>query len=303
MHMTKDLPFRNAWILMVLAILFWGANWPIMKLGLNSMGPLWFAALRVGLAAVAMFILLAAQGNLRLPVRSEWPVLFSVGGVQIGIFMALIHTAIQYVDAGRSAVLVYTTPIWVAPIAYIYLSERLNRIQMIGLACAATGVVALFNPFTFDWRLDETLLGNALLIGAAILWSGVIVHVRGFGWTRPHLGLLPWQLSLGAVLLIPLAWGVEGRPQIPWNFNFAAIMAFNAIFATAFAFWAYLNAAKTLPANTTAMASLGVPVVGIIASITLLDEGLSLELITGLSLITLGQIIFLGKYKDLARKP
>lgn len=288
---------RNTWILMGLAIFFWGVNWPIMKIGLNEIGPLWFATLRVGLAGLVMFVLLGAQGKLRLPERPEWPVLFSVGVVQIGIFMALIHTAVQYVDAGRSAILVYTTPIWVAPLAYIFLSERMNRIQAIGLMCAVLGVVALFNPLTFIWRFDETLFGNALLIGAAVLWAGVIVHVRGFGWTRPHLSLYPWQLGLATLVLLPLTYALEGPLELPATMTFAITMTFNAIFATAFAFWAYLSAAKMLPANTTAMASLGVPIVGITASVLLIDENLSSPLLIGLTLIIVGQLIFLQKAK------
>ncbi|MBL4615411.1 MAG: DMT family transporter [Magnetovibrio sp.] len=283
---------RNAWILMAVAIVFWGINWPIMKIGLNEIGPLWFAALRVSLAALVLFAYLGLRGQLRLPDRSEGPVLLSVGVLQIGVFMAMIHTAVQFVDAGRSAVLVYTTPIWAAPMAYWYLAERLNSRQVIGVLCAVAGLLALFNPFSFAWHDTDSVLGNGLLLGAAIIWAAVIVHVRGFGWSRPHLGLLPWQMVLGAAVLVPLAWTVEGPPSIPLNGQFFIIMAFNAIFATAFAFWAYLSAAKTLPANTTAMASLGVPMVGIAASAGLIGESLSPELAAGLAFIILGQIVF-----------
>jgi len=292
MNTPEDKRLRNAWVLLSVAIVFWGVNWPLMKNGLTEIGPLWFAAIRVSLAALTLFALLGLQGKLRRPQRADVPILVSVGVFQIGIFMALIHTAVQYVDASRSAVLVYTTPIWVAPLAYWVLAERLNRTQLAGIMCAVVGGLVLFNPRTFLWQDADILLGNAMLICAAIVWAGVIVHIRSFGWTRPHLSALPWQFALGAAVLIPMAWLIEGAPEVPLTGQFILIMAFNAIFATAFAFWAYLSAAKTLPANTTAMASLGVPVVGIGASVVLISETLNTELMAGLTCIILGQVIF-----------
>jgi len=295
MNTPDDQRLRKDWILLFSAIAFWGVNWPLMKVGLTEIGPLWFAAIRVALAALALFTLLGLQGKLHRPQREDAPVLFSVGVFQIGVFMALTHTAVQYVDAGRSAVLVYTTPIWVAPLAYWVLAERLSRTQLVGIMCAVLGVLVMFNPRTFLWQNADTLLGNTLLICAAIVWAGVIVHVRSFGWTRPHLSVLPWQLALGAAVLIPMAWLIEGAPNVPMTEQFVLIMAFNAVFATAFAFWAYLSAAKTLPANTTAMASLGVPVVGIAASVALISESLNTELMAGLTFVILGQVIYLTK--------
>jgi len=292
MNTSEDKRLRNDWVLLSGAIVFWGVNWPLMKIGLAEIGPLWFAAIRVALAALTLFALLGLQGKLRRPQLEEASVLISVGVFQIGAFMALTHTAVQFVDAGRSAVLVYTTPIWVAPLAYWILAERLNRTQLTGIMCAVVGVLVLFNPLTFLWQDADILLGNGLLICAAIVWAGVIVHVRSFGWTRPHLSVLPWQFAIGAAVLIPMAWLIEGTPNVPLTRQFVLIMAFNAIFATAFAFWAYLRAAKTLPANTTAMASLGVPVVGIAASVVLISETLNTELMTGLTCIILGQVIF-----------
>lgn len=286
---------RNGWVLLSIAIVFWGVNWPLMKIGLGEIGPLWFAAIRVALAALTLFVFLGLQGKLRRPKVEDASILISVGVFQIGAFMALTHTALQFVDASRSAVLVYTMPIWVAPLAYWFLSERLNRTQLAGIMCAVVGVLILFNPLTFLWQDADILLGNGLLICAAIIWSGVIVHVRSFGWTRPHLSVLPWQFAIGTAVLIPLAWLIEGPPNVPLTKQFVLIMTFNAVFATAFAYWAYLNAAKTLPANTTAMASLGVPVVGIAASVVLISESLSTELIAGLTCIILGQFIFYTK--------
>lgn len=283
---------RNAWILFCAAIVFWGVNWPIMKIGLSYMGPLWFAAIRVLIAAGVLFVLLGIQRRLSWPQRDELPVLFSVGIVQIGCFMGLIHYSLLFVEAGRSAILAYTTPIWVAPLAVLFLGETLTRQKLLGLFIGVVGILVLFNPLTFPWGGNGYTLGNVLLITGALLWAGVIVHVRGFGWTRPHLSLLPWQFLLGSVILIAAALFFEGTPTIPRSWDFAAIMTFNGIAATAFSFWAFIQAARILPANTTAMGSLGVPVVGIISSVLILDEHVTTVMMLGAGLILCGIALF-----------
>lgn len=291
MNNSEKHSLRQTWLLLMWAIFFLGINWPIMKIGLADISPLWFATLRIALAAIAVFIYLAIKGHIQLPAREEYPLLISGGIFQFGVFMALIHSAIALVDAGRSAVLVYTTPIWAAPLAFYYLSEKLNRMQMLSVSFAVIGLITLFNPFTFNWQDGTNLLGNGLLIGAAIVSAGVIVHVR-HAQIRPHFRLLGWQLLIALFVLVPLSLVIEGIPQISLTNSFIFAISFNAFFVTAFSFWAYLNAAKVLPANTTAMASLGVPVIGVIASAIIIGEQPSIELILGLCSIIIGQIIF-----------
>ena len=283
---------RKAWLLLVAAIFFWGVNWPIMKLGLGYIGPLWFAAIRVMTATVALFIFLAASGRLTLPKTGETPILLSIGLIQVGAFMGLIHFALLYVEAGRSAVLAYTTPIWIAPLALWFLGEKLNRQKLLGIAIGIGGIAVLFNPFTFPWGWNDYTAGNALLILAAILWAGTIVHVRGHGWTRPHLSLLPWQFLLGAIVLVVAAFAVEGVPDIPTGADFVAIMLFNGVFASAFSFWALIAAARILPASVTAMGSLGVPVIGMVASAIIIGENISPAMMMGTGLIIFGIAVF-----------
>ncbi|MES9958750.1 MAG: DMT family transporter, partial [Sedimenticola sp.] len=189
---------RTAWFLLFAAIVLWGANWPIMKIGLNYIGPLWFAAIRVVIATLCLFALLALQGRLSPPTREELPVVFSIGVLQIGIFLGLIQFSLLFVEAGRSAVLAYTTPIWTAPLALLFLRETLTRRKLLGIVFGLGGILILFNPFTFPWGWNDYTFGNALLIAAAMVLAIVIVHVRGYGWTRPHLSLLPWQFLLGS---------------------------------------------------------------------------------------------------------
>ena len=65
-------------ILLATVVLAWGLTWPVNKLILASVPPVWAVALRTGIGAVALFVLAAAQRRLALPPRQDLPVLVSI---------------------------------------------------------------------------------------------------------------------------------------------------------------------------------------------------------------------------------
>jgi drug/metabolite transporter (DMT)-like permease len=69
------------------------------------------------MGAIILFAVAAALGELRWPSRRDWPIVLAVGALQMAAFMALTTVGLQFVPAGRSAILAYTTPLWVTPLA------------------------------------------------------------------------------------------------------------------------------------------------------------------------------------------
>jgi len=72
---------RAAYLLLAGVVVLWGANWPVMKLGLAELPPFWFAAIRVILGAFCLFAVLALGGNLALPGRRDMVQLLG-GGIE-----------------------------------------------------------------------------------------------------------------------------------------------------------------------------------------------------------------------------
>jgi drug/metabolite transporter (DMT)-like permease len=272
-------------LLLVGVVVLWGANWPVMKVGVQYMPPVWFAAARLVLGAATLFALLWVLGRLTLPTRRDLPVVFTVGALQMAAFLALVNIALQQVEAGRSAVLAYTTPLWVTPVAIALLGERLTSFKLIGLALGVGGVAVLFNPLGFDWSDREVLVGNGLLLVAALSWSIAILHVRGHKWDSSPLQLAPWQMLLAVPPLALISWVTEDWSSIRWTGNLALVLAYNGPLATAFCFWAVVSVTRALPAITTSLSLLAVPVTGVAASALFLAEPLTTTLVAGLVLI------------------
>ena len=269
-------------------ILFWGSNWPIMKIGLLSIPPLTFAAMRLGTGAVCLFAVWAVLGRLRLPERRDYPVIFSVGIIQLAVFLGLVNLGLSRVDAGRSAIIAYTTMLWVTPAAVLFLGERLTPRKTVGLLAGLAGVGVMFNPLSFDWDDPELLVGNAMLMAAALSWAVAILHVRAHDWRAKPLDLAPWQLLAGFVPVLLAALWFEGDVPIRWSGTLVGVLAYNGPIATGFAIWAWVSVNRALPAITTSIGSLGVPAVGVLASALVLDEALSVTNLLGLGFIVAG---------------
>ncbi len=272
----------RAYLLLAAVILLWGANWPIMKVGVTLMPPLWFAFTRILLGGLSFAILAAATGRLRPPPRHDLPIVFSLGLLQMGLFLLLITVAVQFVPAGRSALLAYTHPLWVAPGAVLLLGERLGPVKLAGLALGVLGLLALFNPLGFPWSEPQAVFGNGLLMLAALLWGIGLLHARRHRWVESPLALAPWQMLVAAPPILLMALILEGPVEIRWSPELAAILLYNGPIATAFCYWASVTVTRALPALTTSIGFLGVPVMGVLFSILFLAERLTWSLAGGL---------------------
>jgi drug/metabolite transporter (DMT)-like permease len=276
---------RQGVLFLATVVVAWGLTWPVNKLVLAAVPPLWAVTLRSVIAAVVMFLLASAIGRLHVPPREDLPVLLSITLLHIVGFTVLTSFGLAVVPAGRSVVLAYTTPLWVTPGAWLFLGERLTPRRTVGVLIGLMGLATLFNPFAFDWTSREAVLGNAAILLGALLWATSILHIRGHRWRSTPFELLPWELLLATAILVPLALAVEGAPTWTWTPALIALLLYGGVPGTALPYWAIAMATRRLPAFTTSLGLLATPVLSVIVSTVWLGETLTPSLVTAIALI------------------
>jgi drug/metabolite transporter (DMT)-like permease len=246
--------------LLVLLVLIWAVSWPVIKVGVATIPPVWFACLRYAIAAGCLFLLAAARGLLVVPTGSDWSLVAVSGGLQMATYSAVTGLALTVLPPGRASVLAFSTPIWVVPLAARWLHEQTSRRAGLGVALGLVGVVASAAP---SLRANGTAAfpAYALLLAAAVAWAITIVFVRAHRFTASALALAPWQALTAAALLLPVALAVGGPlPPIPGRGLMA--LAYVGPIATAFAYWAVVEVGRRVRASTISMALLMTPSLG-----------------------------------------
>jgi drug/metabolite transporter (DMT)-like permease len=281
---------KNYFLLLIFVILIWGISWPMNKIGLEYMSPLLFAAGRLILATASMLLIVIFTKNFIWPTRQDLPIILTIGLLQMGIFVLLINIGLHFVEAGRSSILVYTTPIWVTPIAIFIFKENAGLLKWLGLILGVAGIVVLFGPWGIHWNDHMALLGNGILLLAALCWAIAILCARYMKWHHSPLAIVPWQLLIGTIPVLILVLFEPAAKVIHWNWSLTGALLFTGVMASALATWGIIVISKELPSMTTSLSLLGVPVTGLIFSAILLKEHLTLVNITAMSLIAGGLI-------------
>lgn len=284
-------PVDQTWraaALLTAAVLAAGTSWPVMKYALADATPVWFAAARAALSAIAAVALLAVLGKLRWPTRRDAPIIASVGSLQLCAFFAFSHLGLNLLPAGRSAVLAYTTTLWVVPLAGPFLGEWPRGGQVAGVALGLGGVAVLLAPTAGAWSGASSVLGHVYLLAAALAWALAILSSRGHRWHLTPLQVLPWQMLLASVLLFPLAALAEPGGGIALTARALAPLAYIGLFAGLVITWATTSAASMLPAAASSLGFLATPVIGAAISAAWLGETLTSDFVAGGALVLAG---------------
>lgn len=266
-------------------VLIWAISWPVIKIGVGQIPPIWYGCLRYAIAAMLMFGLVGARGELGLPPRSDLLLVVVSGVLQMAAYSALTGLALTILPPGRASVLAFSTPVLVAPLAAWRLGEEVSLKVAAGVAIGCAGIVIIASPSLAVW--GNQALAYGMLMGAAAAWAVTIVTVRGHRFKSSALSLSPWQMLIAAVLLLPIAISVEGSPR-QITLVGAATLAYVAPVATAFAYWAVVEAGRRFAVSTLSMALLATPSFGLLISAWALQEPINASLIAGVALTATG---------------
>jgi drug/metabolite transporter (DMT)-like permease len=277
---------RRHLVLLVLLIFTWAISWPVIKVGVATVSPIWYACFRYLIATCCLFAFVAIRRELSLPPRSDWPLVAASATLQMAAYSALTGFALTILPAGRASVLAFSTPIWVVPLASWWLHEHASRRAMVGVGLGILGVLTIAAPAIY-LNGPAHVLAYLMLVAAAAAWAVTIVIVRAHRFTATALALAPWQMLVAACLLLPLAIVAEGTPSAI-GVRGALSLAYVGPIATAFAYWAVVEAGRQFRASTMAMALLAAPTLGILISALSLDEPIGASLAGGVLLIGTG---------------
>ena len=257
-------------LLLVSMAIGWGLNWPIMKIVLRDVPPLYFRGGCLLLGGCGLLLLGRLEGRPIAAPRETWPGLIALAATNIVGWNVLVIYGVGLLSSGRAALLGYTMPLWSVGFSVWLLGERMNARRVSGLILGLAGVAALMGT---DWgALGKAPAGVLCMLGAAMSWGLGVVLLKRCALRLPTTILTGWTMVLGALPILAVAVPLETAALRPVGFWPAFGMVYNILVAFMFCYWAWNRIVLMVPVAVSSLSSLVTPVIGVAGGMVLLGE-------------------------------
>lgn len=279
-------------VLQALFVTFlWSTSWVLIKLGLKDIPALPFAGLRYLLAFLCLLPFAWRAGHLQelraLP-RRDWLKLFVLGLLYIAVAQGAQFLGLSYLPAITVSLLLNFTPVVVALLGILLLSERPTRTQWLGVGLYMVGIVLYFYPATV---LGSEVLGLAIMVVCVV--ANAVSAVLGRQVNREKrlhpISVTVATMGIGSVALLLFGVSVQGLPAI--SVEGWAIVGWLAVVNTAFAFPIWNHTLRTLSAVESSIINSTMLVQIAILAWLFLGEVVSVQEIGGMALVAVGMLI------------
>ena len=135
---------------------------------------------------------------------SEWTRLLPAALLGVVGYYVPVTYGLQRVPASTAGIILATEPAWILLAARFLGHERVRRANWFGVAIAFIGVALLVLTTSASGGKQEDLLGDALLILAAILFAAYTIYVRRLSYEHGSLPATAITMVVGTVPLLPL---------------------------------------------------------------------------------------------------
>lgn len=300
--MEQRLPLdRRASTMMLILCAIWGLQQVAMKAAADDIAPILQIAIRSGIAAVMVIVLMLVRGERIFLRDGTWR-----PGILVGLLFAfeflLVGEGLRHTTASHMVMFLYTAPIFAAlGLHWKVPSERLKRIQWLGIAIAFFGVVTAFSGGVPDASDAEGAkhtadgwLGDLFGIVAGAAWGATTVVVRCSSLSRASVTRTLLYQLLGAFALLTLVVLVLGRTDFTLTPVVAGSMLFQILLVSFASFLAWFWLLRHYLASRLGVLSFMTPLFGICFGVLLLDEPLEPNFIAAALLVLLGILLVSG---------
>jgi drug/metabolite transporter (DMT)-like permease len=278
------------WLLLIILSILWGGSFFFVGVIVGALPPLTIVALRVGLAALTLHIVVLAMGQRMPSDRRIWTSFIGMGILNNLMPFCLIAWGQTHIASGPASILNANTPMFGVIVAHLLTAdEKMNGSRFAGVVIGFSGVVIMVGTQALH-GLGTDILAQLAILGAALSYAFAGVYGRRFR----QLGVTPLQTATGQVsastlLLLPIALMIDQ----PWTLPVPGIGVWSAVaglalLSTALAYILYFRILATAGATNLLLVTLLIPLSAIVLGAAVLGEQLAVRHFVGMALIGLG---------------
>ena len=288
---------QNIYFLPVMSSLFW-AMVPIVCSVVFHHGfdPIYVSAVRFILGTFSLYLLMQLFSKEKIKLtRSNVSVFCFIGFIGVFLYNILFFVGLSLSLVVHSVAFMAMIPIWTFIVAYIFLNEVFTFQKALGVVLGFVGVIFILsdhgNGISSAFHIGNNIfLGDILFLLAALVFAFYAVFTRKFLHSYPPLAMTTYVHIFGTFFLLLFSLLVtdiyEQTQKITWVDSLAFI--YLGLIGTAAAFFCWFRALSFLGPTKTAIFLNLVPVWGVLFSVFLIGETLSMVAAIGISFIIFG---------------
>ena len=273
----------------------WGGSFFFAEIALREVPPLTIALHRV-FWAVPVLLLVVLYKRIPIPTSLKaWSCYLVMGALNNAIPFSLIFWGQTNIGSGLASILNGTTAVFGAVVAGVLLvDEPLTPRKIIGALFGVLGVAVIMGLEALT-NFDPRNLGQLAVLGAALSYAFAGVWGKRFLSEYPPFMNAFGMLVGGTVLMIPVAFFMEGTPSLSLSVDVWACLLALALLSTAVAYLFYFEILVRAGSANLMLVTLLIPPIAVGLSYTFLGERLGSEAAYGFALIAVGLAITDGR--------
>ncbi len=285
---SKDYLDVKAIVILLILTLLWGLNYAAIKYSNQGMSPVFASTLRSVIASICgvVYCIRAKERLFHTDIR-----LFHgfIVGLLFGLEFACIYFGMLYTDAARSVIFVYLSPFVVAVGAHFFLKgDRLSFAKIAGLILAFTGIVIVFGrrPRTAKATM---VLGDLLEIAAAFLWGATTLYIKKFMAEKVHpIHTFLYQLFFSIPILLMVSLILEPKWVTKIDVLIVTSLLYQSLLVAFMSYFLWFKLIHEYSVSRLSAFTFFTPIFGVVFGILLLSEELTVSLMVGLPMVSLG---------------
>lgn len=282
------------WFYLIVLSVIWGSSFVFIEIALQSFSPFFAVFLRVFIGAIALTLILAAQGVFLPRDKKMWFLFLLMGVFQNALPFSLITWGQQYITAGLSSIFNGTTPFFAVILAHFFTkNEKATFAKVFGVLLGICGITVIIGPENLN-SINWENLGSLAVLAAGFCYAVSLVVGVQFKGLNP--GVIPaGMLWMASLIMLPI-WLSEAEPltgQLTVH-SVGAVLALGVL-CSAVAFILFYRILEKGGAMNTSLVTFLVPVSALFMAWLFLGETLNLMELSGIAIIFCGLIVVDGR--------
>lgn len=272
----------------ILICLLWGSTWLAIRLGLDSLTPVFSAGLRFTLASFFVLTIMKIK-KIQLQTDSlSIKLYFILGFFSFVIPFGLVYWAELFIPSGLASIIFAVMPFFVILFSVIAIKEQtILPVQVFGVILGFVGIVVIFSEDLFlDFSHDFWGMGAVLL--SSIMQAGIAVTMKKYGKHLNPLSMNFLPLLLAGITMVVFGILYEDQSSSKYDMKAVLSVGYLAFFGTVLTFTTYYWLMKKINIVLLSISTFVTPIIAVILGWAILGEKFTSQILAGSSLVLVG---------------